>query len=170
MARPVAITEDDISRAHSIIENTKDTTELFQALVVLLISDKRYSTLEVCKLLHISKTTAFNYLALLHFPEKASEKPQGGRRNSRLTLEEEVTFLKSFEEQALNGEVVSAAEIHAKLVEHLDKPVALSTTYRLLERNNWRKIKPDTRHPKSSPEIQEEFKKKHSKYEWKKFL
>jgi hypothetical protein len=70
--------------------------------------------------------------------------------------EEEASFLNGFDERALKGEIVSVTEIHAKLVEHLGKPVALSTTYRLLERNNWRKIKPEARHPKSSPEIQED--------------
>jgi hypothetical protein len=35
----------------------------------------------------------------------------------------------------------------------------MSTTYRLLARHGWRKVQPDTKHPKSDPALQDEFKK-----------
>jgi hypothetical protein len=35
----------------------------------------------------------------------------------------------------------------------------MSTTYRLLARHGWRKVQPDTKHPKSDPAAQDEFKK-----------
>jgi hypothetical protein len=44
-------------------------------------------------------------------------------------------------------------------VERLGRSIPLSTTYRLLARHGWRKIQPDTKHPKSDPAVQEEFKK-----------
>src|SRR4030042_86863 len=47
----------------------------------------------------------------------------------------------------------------AALVEKLGRSIPMSTTYRLLARHGWRKVQPDTKHPKSKPVIQEEFKK-----------
>ena len=38
-------------------------------------------------------------------------------------------------------------------------PVAASVVYRMLARHGWRKVAPDTRHPKSDPLVQEEWKK-----------
>ena len=37
--------------------------------------------------------------------------------------------------------------------------VKASVVYRLLARHGWRKVAPDTRHPKSSPAAQQEWKK-----------
>jgi hypothetical protein len=41
----------------------------------------------------------------------------------------------------------------------------MSTTYRLLARHGWRKVQPDTKHPKSEPALQDEF-KKNSQKQW----
>jgi len=35
------------------------------------------------------------------------------------------------------------------------RSLPLSTTYRLLARHGWRKVQPNTKHPKSKPEIRE---------------
>jgi len=43
--------------------------------------------------------------------------------------------------------------------EKANKKIAKSTTYRMLDRHNWRKITPRPYHPKSKPEKQEQFKK-----------
>jgi transposase len=45
------------------------------------------------------------------------------------------------------------------LAEKLGQPVKASVVYRLLARHGWRKVAPDTRHPKSDPEAQAEWKK-----------
>jgi hypothetical protein len=37
--------------------------------------------------------------------------------------------------------------------------VAASVVYRMLARHGWRKVAPDTRHPKSDPIAQEDWKK-----------
>ena len=40
----------------------------------------------------------------------------------------------------------------------------LQWAYRMLERHDWRKVAPDTRHPKSDPAIQEAWKKNSRKF------
>ena len=76
-----------------------------------------------------------------------------------MTVEEEKEFLNKWENIATGGGVLTVPPIHAALVERLGHDVPMSTTYRLLSRHGWRKIQPDTKHPKSDPALQDEFKK-----------
>jgi transposase len=90
----------------------------------------------------------------------------GGRRRSLLTPREESAFLKPWLESAAAGHLVVVSPIRAALAQRLGKPVKPSVVYRLLARHGWRKVAPDTRHPKSKPEVQEEW-KKNSRKRWK---
>lgn len=76
-----------------------------------------------------------------------------------MTFEEEQEFLSQWEEKAATGGILSVPPIHAALMERLDRKVPVSTTYRLLARHGWRKVQPDTKHPKSDPVAQEDYKK-----------
>ena len=80
-------------------------------------------------------------------------------RRYSLTLEEEREFLATFEANAGSGGVLSVPPIHVALIELLGHNTSPSTTYRMLARHGWRKVQPDTKHPKSDPAAQEEFKK-----------
>ena len=83
----------------------------------------------------------------------------GGRRQSLLTEEEEAAFLKPWRQSAAAGNLVVVSPIRAALAQRLGQPVKPSVVYRLLARHGWRKVAPDTRHPKSKPEVQEAWKK-----------
>ena len=83
----------------------------------------------------------------------------GGRRRSLLTPEEEVEFLKPWLASAATGNLVVVSPIRAALAQRLGQPVKPSVVYRLLARHGWRKVAPDTRHPKRKPEVQEAWKK-----------
>ena len=76
-----------------------------------------------------------------------------------MTIEQEREFLAPFIEQAQTGGVLVVGQIKAALDKHLGRAVALSSTYKLLHRHNWRKLVPDKRHPQSDPLAQEEWKK-----------
>jgi hypothetical protein len=82
-----------------------------------------------------------------------------------MTIEEERQFLAQWETEALQGGVLTVPPIHATLVEKLGRNIPMTTTYRLLARHGWRKVQPDTKHPKSDPAAQEEF-KKNSRTRW----
>lgn len=90
----------------------------------------------------------------------------GGRRQSLLSPEEEDAFLKPWLESAATGNLVVVSPIRAALAQRLGQPVKPSVVYRLLARHDWRKVAPDTRHPKSKPEVQEAW-KKNSRKCWK---
>ena len=89
----------------------------------------------------------------------AAARNWGGRRQSLLTPEEEADFLKPWLASATTGNLGVVSPIRAALAQRLGQPVKPSVVHRLLAREGWRKVAPDTRHPKSKPEVQEAWKK-----------
>jgi len=83
----------------------------------------------------------------------------GGRYHEYLTKEEEEQFLAPFFAQAELGELTTTREIHRAYEERVGNPVHETTIYRLLDRHNWRKLLPQSIHPKADKEAQEDFKK-----------
>jgi transposase len=88
----------------------------------------------------------------------------GGRRRELMTFDEEKKFLEPWELQAKDGGILVVSIIRAALAQHLGRSVKASVVYRLLERHGWRKVAPDTHHPKSDPATQEEWKKNFRKH------
>jgi len=96
-----------------------------------------------------------------HGPEALDKPGKGGRHDGsgNLTAAEEKEFIDSFRAKAVKGQIATAEEIKIVLEKKLQKKVHISTIYRMLERQQWRKIKPRPAHPKASVEVQIEFKK-----------
>jgi transposase len=149
--------------AYATIKSTDIVDDLKRALCVVLGSDADLTTDLLAQCLCISRRTMFRYRdelnAIMHGEEDSREK-WGGRRNALLTEKEEKSFLNKWETKALRGEITDAKAIRNDLVEIVGHSVAQASVYNLLERNGWRKLKPDTCHPKSDPAVREEFKKK----------
>ncbi len=76
-----------------------------------------------------------------------------------MSAEEERDFLEPWAESAADGGMLIVGPLRAALAQRLWHPVTLSVVYRLLARHGWRKVAPDTRHPKSDPLTQEEWKR-----------
>jgi len=85
-----------------------------------------------------------------------------------MTLVEEREFLEPWLELAKSGNVLVVSPLRAALAERVGQPVKASLIYRMLARHGWRKVAPDTRHPKSSPAAQEAWKKNSQKH-WQPF-
>lgn len=92
-------------------------------------------------------------------PGSPTTRNWGGRRQSLLPPEEEGAFLKPWLDSAAAGSLVVVSPIRAALAQRLGRPVKPSVVYRLLARHGWRKVAPDTRHPKRKPEVQADWKK-----------
>lgn len=84
---------------------------------------------------------------------------RGGRRHELMTPEEEREFLAPWAQLASAGNMLVVSPLHAALSQKLGRAVRASVVYRLLERHGWRKVAPDTRHPKSDAQTQEAWKK-----------
>jgi transposase len=76
-----------------------------------------------------------------------------------MTEQQEREFLQPWVELAKDGRVLVLSPLRAALAQHLGRPVAVSVVYRFLARHGWRKVAPDTRHPKSDLQVQEAWKK-----------
>ena len=91
--------------------------------------------------------------------EEAPRPKKGGRRRELWRPEQEAALLAPYLEEATAGGVLVVPPIRTALEAHLGRPVALSTVYRMLHRQSWRKVAPDRRHPKADPAAQESWKK-----------
>ena len=89
----------------------------------------------------------------------------GGRRNSHMTPEEEAEFLAPWAVEAETAGMIVMGPIRAALAQKLGRPVRASVVWRLLARHGWRKVAPDTRHPKADYAVQVAW-KKNSKRHW----
>ena len=94
-------------------------------------------------------------------PEK---KPHGGRRRELMPLEEEKAFLEVWAQKAQTAGMVIVPPLHQALEEKPGRRVGSSPVYRMLERHGWRKVAPDSIHPKADPERQENWKKNSRKW------
>jgi transposase len=165
MARKICIDPEDVQKAKQLRDQAATVSEYRKALSVILAAEYGFDADRTADVLGTSRRTVFRDRSNICNQNDTSKKTWGGRRNSSMTIEEEREFLSQWQEQAMNGGVLTVPPIHAALVERLGHATPLSTTYRLLARHGWRKVQPDTKHPKSDPAAQDEF-KKNSRRQW----
>jgi transposase len=165
MARKICIDPEDVQKAKQLRDQAATVSEYRKALSVILVAEYGFDADRTADVLGTSRRTVFRDRSNICNQDDTSKKTWGGRRNSSMTIEEEREFLSQWQEQAMSGGVLTVPPIHAALVERLGHATPLSTTYRLLARHGWRKVQPDTKHPKSDPAAQDEF-KKNSRRQW----
>jgi transposase len=83
----------------------------------------------------------------------------GGRRQALLTPQEEIEFLRPWAEQARQAGLLVLSPIRVALALRVGHPVKASVVWRLLARHGWRKVAPDTKHPKNDPKVMKAWKK-----------
>jgi len=162
MARPRRIDPLIVEQAQLIAATTTSVEALRQCQAVLMPALFGATLEQTATVLGVGRATVARLQAAFRKPRPTLPRPArnwGGRRHSLLTPEEEDAFLKPWLESAATGNLVVVSPIRAALAQRLGKPVKPSVVYRLLARHGWRKVAPDTRHPKSKPEVQEEWKK-----------
>jgi transposase len=79
-------------------------------------------------------------------------------------MAQEKAFLEPWVEQAKEGRMLVVSSLRAAFSQRVGRAVAATVVYRMLERHGWRKVAPDTRHPKADPKAQEDWKKNSRKY------
>ncbi|PIP05879.1 MAG: hypothetical protein COX52_09625 [Syntrophobacterales bacterium CG23_combo_of_CG06-09_8_20_14_all_48_27] len=163
MARQVQISSEDIQRAKQLRDQATTIADYRKALSVILVAELSLDAEQTADLLGTSRRTVFRDRGSIRNQDDTPKNSWGGRRHCSMTIEEEREFLAQWEEKATVGGVLTVPPIHAALVERLDHDTPMSTTYRLLARHGWRRVQPDTKHPKSDPALQDEFKKKFPK-------
>jgi len=162
MARPRHIDNALVEKAREVAASTGDLRELRAAQSVLLPALMGATLEQTAAMLGVGRATVPRLQSRFRQQIRsggAARSRWGGRRRSLMSYEEEKEFLEPWEEQAKAGGVLVISAMRAALAQKLGRAVAASVTYRLLERHGWRKVAPDTRHPKSDPKVQEEWKK-----------
>lgn len=161
MARPTIIDQELVQKAQTLVAQTTDLHELREAQSILLPALHGATLEETASLLGVSRATAHRLQTRFRKKSRGSFVPKshGGRRRILMSLEEESAFLAPWAEHAKDGGVLVVSVMRADLSQKLGRPVAASIVYRLLARHGWRKLAPDTRHPKSDPQIQEDWEK-----------
>lgn len=162
MARPRRIDPLVVKRAQMTAAVTTSVESLRQCQAVLLPALFGATLEQTATVLGVGRATVPRLQAAFGQRPAAgisSARNWGGRRKSLLTPKEEIAFLKPWLESAATGHLGVVSPIRAALAQRLGQPVKPSVIYRLLARQGWRKVAPDTRHPKSKPEVQEAWKK-----------
>ena len=169
MARPRRIDPLVVQRAQEAASTATSLEALRQCQAVLRPALCGATLEQTAAVLGVGRAT----VSRLQVAFRKNQAPQphparnwGGRRQSLLTPAEELAFLKPWLESAATGHLVVVSPIRAALAQRLGQPVKPSVVYRLLARHGWRKVAPDTRHPQSKPEVQEDWKKNSQKC-WK---
>lgn len=169
MARPRRIDLGLVTEAQKAVAEASSLGELRAAQAVLLPALLGASLTQTASLLGVGRATVARLQGRFRRPRLGRTGVRsgnwGGRRNALLTREEEASFLCPWLEQAQQGGILVVAPMRAALAQKLGHPVKPSVIYRLLARHGWRKVAPDTRHPKSDPAAQEAW-KKNSRKRW----
>ena len=171
MARPRLIDPQNVKRAQMIAATATSVESLRRCQAVLLPALFAATLEQTADVLGVSRATVARLQVAFRKQRSrlpAADRNWGGRRQSLLTPEEEIAFLRPWLGSAATGNLVVVSPIRAALAQQLGQPVKPSVVYRLLARHGWRKVAPDTRHPKSKPAVQEAWKKNSLKC-WKRY-
>ena len=168
MSRTVIINKEVIERARDIMETKPIHQDALRALSIMLPAIMGATIRQTAAVLCISTATVTRLQAEVRNQELRKDKGAwGGRRRQTMILEEEKAFLAPWIEQAKMGGVLTVPPLHRALEERIGHPVSPSTMYRMLARHGWRKVQPDTYHPKADPQAQDDFKKNSATGFWK---
>lgn len=167
MARPRRIDPELVAKARVVVGQATGASELRAAQAILLPALAHTTLEQTAALLGVGRASVprLQHRFRQGLPLARSSRRWGGRRRALMTVEEEKTFLAPWVEQARSAGMLVVSPLRAALAEKLGRKVAPSVVYRLLARHGWRKVAPDTRHPKSDPAAQGEW-KKNSRKRW----
>lgn len=161
MARPRRIDKALVTKARRVVARTTDVQQLRAAQAVLLPALASATLEQTAAILGVGRATVVRLQQRFgQSVRPAARRPRwGGRRKALLSVEQEAQFLAPWAEQAKQAGVLVLSPIRAALAQRLGRPVAASVVWRLLARHGWRKVAPDTRHPKSDLAAQQAWKK-----------
>ena len=162
MARPRAVDVRVVEHAKRLTMRAASVEDLRCAQAVLLPALLGATLEQTASVLGVGRATVSRYQAKVRrrLTHPAQLDPKwGGRRHAAMSIEEEREFLRPWAELSAQGGMLVVAPLRAALAQRLGRPVTHSVVYRLLARHGWRKVAPDTRHPKSDPVEQEQWKK-----------
>ena len=161
MARPIQINVKRVAKAKQTVKTTQSLDDFRSALAVLLPAEAGLTLANTAALLGVGTASVNRMQARFdaYRTSSSGKRNWGGRRKSLLTVQEEVEFLSPWAEKARPAGLLVISPIRAALAQRIGQPVKASVVWRLLARHGWRKVAPDTRHPKNDPKVMQAWKK-----------
>jgi len=139
---------------------SKDTREQIRLLCLRLRVERAYAARQIADIADCSEGLVKKVIGD-YGREGLSGVLRGsfGGNHRNLSNAEEEALLAPFMAKAEKGQIFIVADIHKAYEKAVGHTVPPSTVYRMLDRHNWRKVMPRSRHPKADPEEQEAYKK-----------
>jgi transposase len=161
MARPRREDPELVRSARIAAERATSVEELRAAQAILLPAQTGATLVQTAALLGVGRASVSRLQAKFRRTTQGGSPARnwGGRRNALMSAKQEAEFLAPWLESAKAGGMLVVSPLRAALAARLGRPVKPSVVYRLLARHGWRKVAPDTRHPKSDPAAQQDWKK-----------
>jgi transposase len=161
MARPIHIDLKLVAKAKRTVKTTRNLDDFKSALAVLLPAKVGLTLPETANMLGVGTASVNRMQSRFHLGRTSLSgiRNWGGRRKALLSPQEEIEFLKPWAEQAREAGLLVLSPIRAALAQRVGQPVKASVVWRLLARHGWRKVAPDTKHPKNDPRIMKAWKK-----------
>lgn len=155
--------KEHLEAARKLLKNARTADELRLAQSVLLPLEQGLSLEQTA--LAIGRSVGATCTMRTRFAKVASGALQAPRskrdlRNrAKADAETERKILDEVLSQAATGGVVVIPRFKAAIETKLGKSFSLSSVYRMLARNGWRKLAPDTHHPQGDEQAREGWKK-----------
>ena len=162
MPRPHGIDPVAVQRARAAVAEAQSAEELRCAQAILLPALAGATLEQTATLLGVGRASVPRLQARFRRRSargKAVPRNWGGRRRALLTWKEEEAFLAPWVAQAKEGRMLVVSSLRAAFAQRVGRLVAATVVYRMLGRHGWRKVAPDTRHPKADPKAQADWKK-----------
>jgi transposase len=161
MSRPIHIDVKLVAKAQRTVKTTRELDDFRSALAVLLPAKVGLTLVATASMLGVG-TASVNRLQTRFQTGRTSASPLrnwGGRRQALLSPQAEVDFLEPWAKQARAAGLLVLSPIRAALAQRVGHSVKASVVWRLLSRHGWRKVAPDTKHPKNDPQVMKAWKK-----------
>jgi transposase len=159
MSRSAKFDPAVIETAQKLLSAAKTIREMRTAQAILLPAVFGLTREQTAAAIGLSASRVGGIQAQIRNPDLQPKGSHGGRRRQAMTIEEEEGFLRPWVEKAASAGMVIVPPLHEALEEHLGRKIHHSQVYRLLERHGWRKLSPDSVHPKADMAKQEDWKK-----------
>ena len=161
MRPKILLPKGTTTRIEKFLVGLKDLNQYKKAQCIYLRAKFDYDAEIIAKITGYKPQTVRNIQSafIKHGIKSLKTNIKGGRYNSILTVEEEKILIDKFDKEGKKGGIIEVSKIHKAIEEKANKKVAKSTTYRMLDRHECRKIMPRPYHPKSNLEKTEQFKK-----------
>lgn len=162
MARPVNGIEH-IEEARRAVIEAKTVEELRAAQSVLLPLEfglnLEQTSLAIGRSKGYTSVIRNRYCRIASNEQSPPRSKRSLRNRAYLTKAQEKELIEAVFAEAEQGGVLVIPPLHEAVCKQLGQTVSLSTVYRLLHRHGWRKVVPDTQHPKGNAQTRDEWKK-----------